>query len=214
VEAVDVDAVATSNPIINEVIVTALQDSQVSSLLVTLLAAMLLLVVTFAIESRRPFLGVITIAPVGLVVLWTFGMMAATGIPFGPVTATIAALAIGIGVPYTIHITHRYQEDRLRFADPAEAIRSTVRHTGGALAGSAFTTMAGFGVLVTSSLTPFRHFGMVTAYAIGFALFAATVVLPSLLTLWDRYHRRRGHLPVVHAAEPGSETPAGERAGV
>jgi uncharacterized protein len=196
VEAAGVTAVATSNPIINNVIITALQDSQVSSLLVTLLAAMLLLVVTFWVEARRPLLGVLTIAPVALVVLWTFGMMAATGIPFGPITATIAALAIGIGVPYTIHITHRYQEDRLRYTDPAEAIRSTVRHTGGALAGSAFTTMAGFGILVTSSLTPFRQFGLVTVYAIGFALFAATVVLPSMLILWDRWHRRRNEPPV------------------
>jgi uncharacterized protein len=196
VEAAGVTAVATSNPIINNVIITALQDSQVSSLVVTLLAAMLLLVVTFWVEARRPLLGVLTIAPVALVVLWTFGMMAATGIPFGPITATIAALAIGIGVPYTIHITHRYQEDRLRYTDPAEAIRSTVRHTGGALAGSAFTTMAGFGILVTSSLTPFRQFGLVTAYAIGFALFAATVVLPSMLILWDRWHRRRDEPPV------------------
>ncbi|HVM18537.1 MAG TPA: MMPL family transporter [Egibacteraceae bacterium] len=206
IEATGASAVATSNPIINDVIVRALQDSQVSSLLVTLLAAMVLLVITFWVQSRRPLLGVLTIAPVALVVLWTFGMMAATGIPFGPVTATIAALAIGIGVPYSIHITHRYQEDRMRIADPHLAIRSTVRHTGGALAGSAFTTMAGFGVLVTSSLTPFRQFGLVTAYAIGFALLAATIVLPSMLALWDRWHR--SHRPAPVEQSPSVEEPA------
>ena len=196
------ETVSTSNQIINDVIVTALSDSQVSSMGVTLLAAMLLLVVTYWVRNRRPLLGVLTVAPVVLVVLWTFGMMAATNIPFGPVTATIAALAIGIGVPYTIHITNRYQEDRLAYDDPAEAIRSTVRHTGGALAGSAFTTCAGFGVLVTSTLTPFRQFGMVTVYAIGFALLAATLVLPSMLALWDRWHRRRaGPEPVTPRTE-------------
>jgi len=183
-------ATPTSNEIISDVIITALSDSQMSSMVITLLAAMVLLVVTFWFRNRRPALGVLTVLPVGLVVLWTFAMMAATGIPFGPVTATIAALAIGIGVPYTIHITNRYQEDRLVHADPAEAIRSTVRHTGGALAGSAFTTCAGFGILVTSSLTPFRQLGLVTVYAVGFALLAATLVLPSLLELWDRWHRR------------------------
>ncbi|HVM13670.1 MAG TPA: MMPL family transporter [Egibacteraceae bacterium] len=191
VEAAGPDTVATSNEIINQVIVTALSDSQLSSMAVTLLAAMLLLAVTYWFRSRRPLLGILTVAPVVLVVLWTFGMMAATGIPFGPVTATIAALAIGIGVPYTIHITNRYLEDRIIHADPVQAIRSTVRHTGGALAGSAFTTCAGFGVLMTSSLTPFRQFGAVTVFAIGFALLAATLVLPSLLMLWDRWHRRR-----------------------
>jgi uncharacterized protein len=129
--------------------------------------------------------------PVVLALLWTFAMMAATGIPFGPVTSMIAALAIGIGIPYSIHVTNRFEEDRRRLP-PQEAIRSTVRHTGGALAGSALTTCAGFGVLVTSSLTPFRQFGFVTVYAIGFALLASTLVLPSALVLWDRWHRARG----------------------
>jgi hypothetical protein len=167
-------------------------------LLITLVAAAFLLVLNFLIEARRPFLGVITILPVALVVLWTFGMMALTGIPFGPVTATISALAIGIGVPYTIHITHRYQEDRQRFDNPEEAIHSTTRHTGGALAGSAFTTVAGFGILVTSSLVPFQQFGAVTVYAISFALIAAVLVLPSMLVLWDRWHRSRGDAVVEH----------------
>ena len=191
-----VSVVVTNEHIIVNVVVDALNSSQTSSLAITLIAAMALLTAGFWIECRRPMLGVITIAPVVVVVLWTYGMMAASGIPFGPVTATIAALAIGIGVPYTIHITHRYLEDRQRFDDPAVAMRSTVGHTGGALVGSALTTIAGFAVLISSSLTPFQQFGIVTAYAIGFALLGSVIVLPSLLVLWDRWHARRGEAPV------------------
>ncbi len=197
VEAAGVDVVPTGNAIVSEVIVGSLRDSQVSSLVVTLLAALLLLVVTFGVREKRPFLGVLTIAPVALVVLWVFGTMAATGIPFGPVTAMISALAIGIGVPFTIHITHRFTEDLERLGDIDEALRSTMRHTGGALAGSAFTTMAGFVVLVTSSLIPFRQLGLVTAYAIGYSLIAAVLVLPSLLALWAAHHARRGTAATV-----------------
>jgi predicted RND superfamily exporter protein len=186
------DAVDTSQEIIGDVVVTSLRDSQVSSLLLTLGAALLLLVVNFWIEARRPFLGVITTIPVGLVVLLSFGIMAALGIPFGPVTATIAALAIGIGIPYMIHITHRYEEDRSRCETADEAISSTLTFTGGALAGSALTTIAGFGILVVSSTIPFRQFGFVTAYTIGLALLAAVLFLPSYLYLWDGWHRRRG----------------------
>ena len=172
--------------------VDALQDSQTSSIAISLVAAMLLVVANFWFAVRRPFLGVITILPVVLVVLWVFGLMALTGISFNPVTAMIAAIAIGIGVPYTIHITHRYEEDRERFASENDAMKSTMTHTGGALAGSAFTTVAGFGILVTSSLKPFQQLGLVTAYAIGGALVAAVFVLPSMLILWDRWHRSRG----------------------
>ncbi|MGZ5382373.1 MAG: efflux RND transporter permease subunit [Acidimicrobiia bacterium] len=192
-------ATATSVNIMTASVVGALQDSQNTSLIITLAAAMVLLTVTFWYEWRRPFLGIITILPVAMVVLWTFGMMAVFDIPFGPVTAMTAALAIGIGVPYSIHVTQRYLEDRMRFDDPEAALRSTTGHTGGALAGSAFTTLAGFGVLMTSSLIPFQQFGAVTAMAIGFSLLASIGVLPSMLILWDRWHRKRGEAPAERA---------------
>ena len=190
-ETAGLEAIATSQNIISDVVVNELTASQSSSLFLTLLAAGLVLVAYFWIQNRRPFLGVITIAPVVLVVLWTYGLMWLTGIPFGPVTATLAALAIGIGVPFTIHMARRFEEDRNEYDDVEDAIRSTATHTGGALAGSAFTTMAGFGILVTSSLVPFKQMGQVTVYAIGLALVASILVLPSMLVLWERWHRRR-----------------------
>lgn len=184
-------AIGTSDEIIQDVVVTTLRDSQVSSLFLTLAAALVLLVVNFWFEARRPMLGVITTLPVVLVVLWSFGLMAGFGIPFGPVTATISALAIGIGIPYMIHITHRFLEDRSRYPDLGTAIQSTLSHTGGALMGSALTTVAGFGILVTSTTIPFRQFGFVTAYTILLASLTAVLVLPSMLILWAKWHQRR-----------------------
>ncbi|HEX6300953.1 MAG TPA: MMPL family transporter [Acidimicrobiia bacterium] len=198
---VGASAIATSDNIIGDAVVNELTASQSSSLFITIGVAALVLMISFYLESRRWFLGLITIAPVALVVLWTYGLMFATDIPFGPVTATIAALSIGIGVPFTIHIARRFQEDRRANQDMDTAMRLTMRHTGGALAGSAFTTMAGFGVLITSSLTPFRQMGQVTVYAIGLSLLAAVLVLPSMLALWDGWHRRRGDRLI------GSEVP-------
>ncbi|NND85197.1 MAG: MMPL family transporter, partial [Acidimicrobiia bacterium] len=212
---VGLTAIVTSDGIIGNVVVESLQDSQISSLVITIVISALILALNFLIESRRPFLGIITIAPVALVVLWTFGMMALTGIPFGPVTATISALAIGIGVPYTIHITHRFLEDRLEEETTEDAVQSTAIHTGGALAGSAFTTMAGFGSLVTSNLTPFQQFGAVTFYAIAFALLASVLVLPSMLVLWDRWHRRRGDVTLdASAVQRAIEVPVEKPSGV
>jgi predicted RND superfamily exporter protein len=192
VAAAGVGFIATSTAIISDVIINTLQTSQLSSLLYTLLAVVILLVVNFWFEVRRPMLGVITTLPVVLVVVLSFGIMWAAGIPFGPITATVAALAVGIGIPYMIHVTHRYEEDRIRNDNENEAIESTLTHTGGALAGSAMTTIFGFGILMTSTTVPFRQFGLVTAYTILLSLLAAILVLPSMLVVWDRWHRRRG----------------------
>jgi uncharacterized protein len=192
VVAAGATVIATSQNIITGNIVESLSASQVTSLAITLIAATLVLMLSFWIENRRPFLGVLTMIPVALVVLWTFGLMYLSGIPFGPVTATLTGLAVGIGVPYTIHMARRFEEDRANYDDINDAIRASTRNTGGALAGSAFTTAAGFGILITSSLTPFQQMGQVTAYAIVLSLAGAVLVLPSLLVLWERWHRRRG----------------------
>jgi uncharacterized protein len=114
---------------------------------------MALLVLHYTLAARRPLVGVIAVLPVALVLAWTFGAMAATGIPLNPVTATLAALSIGIGVPFMIHVTSRFLEERERDGGAA-AMRRTLTETGGALAGSAVTTAIGFGILVTSTLVP------------------------------------------------------------
>ena len=191
-ESAGVSTVATSTAIISEVIIKTLQTSQLSSLMYTLIAVLILLVGYYWYEVRRPMLGAITTMPVVLVVLLSFGIMWAAGIPFGPITATVAALAVGIGIPYMVHVTHRYEEDRIRNDNENDAIESTLTHTGGALAGSAMTTIFGFGILMTSTTIPFRQFGLVTAYTILLSLLAAMLVLPSMLVVWDRWHRRRG----------------------
>lgn len=186
VRAAGADGVATSAQIVQARIGEDIENSQIVSLLVALGAAMLLLVGTFIATHRRPMIGIVTVLPVGLVLALTFGTMALTGIPLNPVTATLAALSIGIGVPFTIHVTSRFLEERSLPYDGTTAIRRTVAQTGGALAGSALTTAIGFGILVTSTLKPFEQLGYVIVYAIVYSLIAAVLVLPSLLVLWDR----------------------------
>jgi len=196
-------ATPTNEFIVSAGVVEAMQSSQIGSLFLTLGVAMLLLVVNFGMTARRPALGIITMLPVVFVVLWVFGMMKLIGLALNPVTAIIASISIGIGVPYTIHITHRYQEDRAIASSAEEAMRLTMTHTGGALAGSAFTTVAGFGILITSSLKPFQQFGTVVALAIGLAMLGAVLVLPSLLVLWDRWHIRHDRQTVAGEVSSG-----------
>ncbi|CAN5774446.1 hypothetical protein BH24CHL6_BH24CHL6_08670 [soil metagenome] len=150
----------------------------------------MLLVGYYGFAHRQPLLGVLTMVPSTLAAAWVIGSMWLLGLSFNVLTSTIAALAVGIGVPYGIHVTHRFVEDRRRYASVDEAMRQTMLHTGGALAGSAITTAVGFGVLVFASLTPLQQFGGVTALTITYALVGGVLVQPSLLVLWDRWERR------------------------
>jgi uncharacterized protein len=180
-----------SQPLVFNQTLISLNESQTRSILITLAAALLLLVGYYGIAHRQPLLGVLTMVPSTLAATWVIGSMWLLGLSFNVLTSTIAALAIGIGVPYGIHITHRFVEDRRRYEGVDEAMRQTMLHTGGALAGSAITTAAGFGVLVFASLTPIQQFGGVTALTILFALVGGVLVQPSLLVFWDRWERTR-----------------------
>jgi hydrophobe/amphiphile efflux-3 (HAE3) family protein len=201
-EDAGVTPVVTSQEIVQAGIGEDIEDSQIVSLLIALGAAMALLIAHFGISERRPALGVLTVLPVGLVLALTFGAMAVTGIPLNPVTATLAALSIGIGVPFTIHVTSRYLEERQRPYDGQTALRRTMSQTGGALVGSALTTAIGFGVLVTSTLVPFEQLGYVIVYAIVFSVVASILVLPSLLAVWERVSGGRPPNAAQETAEP------------
>jgi uncharacterized protein len=184
----------------------SLNDSQARSILITLFAALVLLVAYYGIAHRQPLLGLLTMVPSALAATWVIGSMWALGLSFNVLTSTIAALAIGIGVPYGIHITHRFVEDRRRYEGVDEPMRQTMLHTGGALAGSAVTTAAGFGVLVLASLTPIQQFGGVTALTIMYALVGGVLVQPSLLVLWHRWQLRREDRRTVDV-EPAAGLP-------
>lgn len=190
-ESAGVDTVVTSQGVVIREVMDRLTASQTRSIIITLGAALVLLVGYYGLTERRPMLGLITMLPSLVVVGWTLGTMRLLGLSFNVLTATVASLAIGIGVPYGIHVTHRFLEDRERSEDVDEAVRLTITHTGSALTGAALTTAAGFGVLVFASLAPIRQFGTVIAITIVYSLAVAVLVQPSGLVLWDRWHARR-----------------------
>ncbi len=181
------EAITTSQVILIKEIMDALQASQVQGIGITLVASAILLVSYYWYVGRQPLLGLITMTPSALVTAWIIGSMWALGLSFNVLTAMVASLAIGIGVPYGIHITHRFRHEWDGQASGGrsvdDALDEVVTHTGGALLGSAATTVAGFGTLAFSSLAPIQQFGTITALAIAYALVAATLVQPALLKL-------------------------------
>ena len=131
----------------------------------------------------------LSVVPILLVLAWVLGTMVLLGYSYNVVTALITALSIGIGVDYTIHVTHRFLEEREHGSgDITEAVAETMRTTGGALVGSALTTALGFCVLVFSPIAPMGQFGLLTAITVVYALIAAIGVLPPMLVIWAAYH--------------------------
>jgi len=189
--SIGVSIAATNDAIVTQSVSDLISESQFQSLIFAILASMLFLIIYYLIDIRKPFLGVITILPVVAIVMGTYLGMYLLEIPLNPVTSTLSGLAIGIGVPFVIHVTNRFREVLSSSDNPVEAVKTTLKTTGGSLFGSAFTTMAGFGILMTSSLKPFQQMGIVVVVALGFALVASILILPTLLVIWANFHNKK-----------------------
>ena len=141
----------------------------------------ILLVVIIAMRSLR--FGVVTIIPIGLVVAWLYAFMYVFGFGLNFITATIAAISIGVGIDYSIHFTQRFREELAIAGDRVRALRRTADGTGSALLVSAATSVLGFTIMAFAPMPMFAAYGLLTAVMIFMAAVASLVVLPLLLFL-------------------------------
>ncbi|GAH83875.1 unnamed protein product, partial [marine sediment metagenome] len=81
------------------------------SAITTTIIAFVLCALVLCFIFRSPVLGLITMIPVTLSLIWEFGALYVFGIPLNIMTVLISALLIGIGIDFSIHITHRYREE-------------------------------------------------------------------------------------------------------
>jgi uncharacterized protein len=165
---------------------------QLQSLAMTLIIVLLILVGYYGFANRTLALGVIAMIPAVVSASLLLGTMWVLGVSVNAVTATMTAIAVGIGVPYGVHVVNRFAEEFSSGHAANEAARKTLQNTGRAIVGSGLTTFGAFVVLSFANLGPVQQLGILGAFGIAFALLSAIFVMPGVLILWAR--RRR---PVV-----------------
>ena len=181
------ETTATGTAVLNKIVQDQLLETVIESLVISLVAVFLFLMITYRISDGSASLGAVTLLPVAFSVTWILGTMFLLDIPFNVVTGMITSLTIGLGVAYSIHLSERYTQELERSDSVWDAMETAVTGTGGALLGSAATTVGGFGVLVFAILPPLQQFGIITGLTIVYAFLGSVFVLPSLLVVWTRY---------------------------
>ncbi len=182
---------ATSSSIISFAVSNAITEQQTEAISTTLAVALTVLALFFWVTVRQPALAVIAVGPIMLVLISVLGTMALLDIPYTIITSIIAALSIGIGVDYTIHMIHRYREEYAAARDPEQAAIKTLSTTGSALLGSALTTALGLGVLVFSPVAGFKQFAITAAITIAYSLIVSILLVPPAMTVWGSYQNVR-----------------------
>jgi predicted RND superfamily exporter protein len=180
-------ATATGSPVVNEIVQRELLETVIQSLLITLVAVFAFLMIAYRIQEGSATLGAFTLLPVALSVSWILGTMYAIDMPFNVLTGMITSLTVGLGVAYSIHVSERFNLELDRTGNVWTAMDRTITGTGGALLGSAATTVGGFGTLAFAIFPALEQFGVITGMTIIYAFLASVLVLPSLLVVWVRY---------------------------
>lgn len=160
-------------------IVKNIVDSKVKSLSLAFLIIFGMLFFVF----RSFSIGLISIIPNMLPIIFNLGLMGIVGIPLNTATAIISAVAIGIAVDDTIHFLVQYQNERRSGATVKQATITAIENKGVPLMTTSFILIGGFGILVLSNFVPTMQFGFLCSLIMLFAVVSDLVILPAMLLL-------------------------------
>lgn len=155
-----------------------LTPTQVESVLITLAVVTVLLSLIF----RSTVAGALALAPLVVTILVNFGVMGFFGVGLDSFTAMVASIAIGLGVDYAIHFTHRLKKELTGHdGDTEEALRRTLSTSGVAVMVNAASVGLGFLVLLAAGGQHIRRFGGLSSLTMLLAGALTLTLLPVLL---------------------------------
>jgi uncharacterized protein len=157
--------------------VALLVVGQVRSVGFALLADLLLLWLVFR-SARHALLA---IAPIVFAVVSVFALLALAEVPLGIANSMFAAIALGIGVDYSIHLVERYRRLRVPGAGPRDAMAAAFEHAAPAILYSALAVAAGLLVLALSHILPNLQLGLLVCVSLTLCALATLVVVPCLV---------------------------------
>jgi uncharacterized protein len=141
----------------------------ISLLLVTIIAAWLFKSLT---------IGVIAAVPVLFTILVMYGVMGTIGIMIEPATSMFAAIAIGVGIDFPIHLLERLQTAQKQDQDMYQAIREKFPGACRACFFNAAALACGFATLFFSELPTLHRFGLMIMLACLVSFLAALIWVP------------------------------------
>ena len=147
------------------------------------LIGLALIFLSLLIIYRSLYRALLPIIPIILIIGWSGGIMALFGMSYTPLTATLGALIMGIGTEFTILITERFEEEKLKTDDRQLAIKNALAKMTNPILVSALTTMGGFSALIFSDFVILSNFGIMTLVNLSLALLSTIVVLPAILAI-------------------------------
>ncbi len=149
----------------------------------TFFLALVLITVCMCVALRSLGLGLLSMVPNLMPMIFCLGVMGWAEIPINMATAMMLSAALGIAVDNTVHYLWRFRRELRAERDYAAAIVNTHQTVGRACVFNGVVIIGGFWVLCLSEFIPTAYFGMMIGLTMVGALVGDLILLPMLLTL-------------------------------
>ncbi len=135
--------------------------------------------------------GTFTSALVPIVIVtvsvnWLYGIMGYANIPISTLAGGVAAMVIGIGIDYAIHLMNTFKNQRQKGRSIEDSLVKAVVNTGTALTGAAIATTVAFLAFLFGNMPEMNRFGLLMAIGVSSAFILSIVGLPALLVIEER----------------------------
>lgn len=168
-----------SNHFVRVIFGKLIVDSQVISLITTLLAVTIVLSLLF----KSIITGILVILPTFTAVMLNFAVMWLANITLDVGTSIIASIGIGVGVDYGIHYYQRFKLSFLEKGDYFAAVKDALLICYKPVLSNAFSVAAGFAVLTFSSFNIIFNLGWIVSLSMITTAFAALTILPAMILI-------------------------------
>ncbi len=160
-----------------------------------IVAAIFIVIATMLFIGFRR--GSYVVLPLGILLLatvWTYGTAYLIGLKFSAVMVGVIPLIFGLGVDYPVHVSERYQEELAKGKKISIALKTAMKHVGGAIAICAISTAIGFFSNIISDVEPVRVFGITCAIGTSYAFLLTLFFYCPARFLLDK---RTNHNPLL-----------------
>ena len=152
-----------------------------SSMLNSLWSSVLLVFLITFLLYRSFVSSLLPIIVVLISVTWLYGTMGYFNLGISTLAGGVAAIVIGVGIDYAIHLMNRYKYERKQGKQIKEAVEEAVVSTGTALIATAGTTLAAFFAFLFGTMPEMGRFGILMIIGISYSLFFTIIGLPAML---------------------------------
>jgi len=174
----DTIRVITGLPVLFDEMNNLVVRSQAQSLGLALVLIFIMLLLNF----RSIGAALAGLLPVAITILAIMGMLAMTGFNLNIMTATLSAIAIGVGVDYSIHLISGIYYFRRQQKNWKEAVDSALKSVSRPILANAFGLAIGLSALFFSPLLIHTHVASVMWVAMVVSSLAALFLIPIFYT--------------------------------